>query len=176
MKKQVFIIDTSAILSGKPIEIQNGIMLTASGVSDELSPGGRDYQIFQLLQGKGLRIQTPTKQSLGLVKKSAKETGDDQRLSSADLEILALALDVNADDGSEAMILTDDYSIQNVAVALHLKFQGFSQKEITSSFQWISSCPGCKWRFQNPVAVCPVCGTKTTTVVQKKKKLLPRRQ
>jgi len=171
MKKQVFIIDTSAILSGKPIVIREGIMLTTSGVSDEISSGGRDYRTFQMLKEKGLQIHSPTKESIQLVKKNAKETGDDQRLSPADVEILALALDINTDADQEATILTDDYSIQNVALVLHLKFQGFSQKEITHGIQWVSHCPGCKRKFLEPVDVCPVCGTETKVIIKRKKKL-----
>jgi UPF0271 protein len=171
MKKQVFIVDTSAILSGKPIDIPNGILLTTPGVSDEISPGGRDYRTFQMLTEKGLQIHSPTKASLHLVQKSAKETGDDQRLSTADVEILALALDLKDETDCEVTILTDDYSIQNVAMMLNLKFQGFSQKEITQRYQWISHCPGCNRRFQEPVDICPVCGTKTKVIIHRKKKL-----
>jgi UPF0271 protein len=171
MKKQVFIIDTSAILSGKPLDIPQGILVTTSGVSEELSPGGRDYRTFQLLIEKGLQIHAPTKTSLHLIKERAKETGDDQRLSTADVEILALALDYKGEADCEVTILTDDYSIQNVALLLNLRFKGFSQKEITQRFQWISHCPGCKRRFQEPVDVCPVCGTKTHVIINKKKKL-----
>jgi hypothetical protein len=43
MKKQFFIIDTSAILSGKPIQLKDATLVTTPGVSNELSPGGRDY-------------------------------------------------------------------------------------------------------------------------------------
>jgi len=176
MKKQVFIIDTSAILSGKPIEIHEGTMLTTTRVCDEISPGGPDYRTFQMLQEKGLQIHSPTKESVHRVKESAKETGDDQRLSPADIEILALALDLNADANQEVTILTDDYSIQNVAMMLHLKYQGFSQKEITQRFQWISSCPGCKGKFPEPLDICPVCGTKTKVIIHKKKKLTSKNQ
>jgi UPF0271 protein len=171
MKKQIFIIDTSAILSGKPLDIPQAVLLTTSGVSDEISPGGRDYRTFQLLIEKGLQIHAPTKASLRLVQHRAKETGDDQRLSAADVEILALALDFKGEADCEVTILTDDYSIQNVALLLNLPFQGFSQKGITKRYQWISHCPGCKRRFQQPVDVCPVCGTETHVIIHKKKKL-----
>lgn len=171
MKKQIFIIDTSAILSGKPIDISQGMLLTTTGMSDEISPGGRDYRNFQMLKEKGLQLHSPTNTSIQRVKKNAKETGDDQRLSQTDIEILALALDLNADTNLDVTILTDDYSIQNVAMALNVKFKGFSQKEITQRFQWISHCPGCKRGFQEPIDICPVCGTKTKLIIHKKKKL-----
>src|SRR5512137_546045 len=95
MKKQVFIIDTSAILSGKPIRFDNVSIVTTPAVSDELSPGGRDFRTFEFLKETGLAIHEPSKEAINRVKKTAQETGDDCRLSFADIEIVALAIDIN---------------------------------------------------------------------------------
>ena len=69
MKKHVFIIDTSAILSGKPINLGEATMITSPAVSEELKPGGRDYRVFQFLLEKGLSIISPSKESLDTYKK-----------------------------------------------------------------------------------------------------------
>jgi UPF0271 protein len=171
MKKQVFIIDTSAILSGRPIRFDNVSIVTTPAVSDELSPGGRDFRIFELLKETGLTIHAPSKEAIDHVKKTAQETGDDTRLSSADIEIVALAIDINKEPDEEATILTDDYSIQNVASSLQIKFQGFSQKGITKKFKWVFRCPGCKKQFNEITKICPICGTKTKSVLLHKRKL-----
>jgi UPF0271 protein len=171
MKKQVIIIDTSAILSGKPIHFPNARLVTTSGVADELTPGGRDYRTFELLQEKGLEIHLPSKESLQVVKKTAQQTGDDRRLSSADVEIIALALDINSEPETEAMILTDDYSIQNVASTLQIRFEGFSQKGITKKFKWVSRCPGCGKHFNERTDSCPICGTATRSLPRNKTNL-----
>ena len=169
MKKQIFIIDTSAILSGKPINLDDANMITTPSVSEELTPGGRDYRTFQFLQEKGLSIQSASKESANKIKKIAEETGDKYRLSSADVEILALALDVNKTDSKkEAVILTDDYSIQNVANTLNIKFQSFSQRGIRKKFKWYYRCPGCGKRFKESVKICPICGTKTKISIRHK--------
>jgi len=63
-KSRIFIIDTSAILSGKPINLDNAIMITTSSVSNELKPGGRDYQALQFLMEKGLSINSPSQDSI----------------------------------------------------------------------------------------------------------------
>lgn len=161
MKKQFFIIDTSAILSGKPINLDDANMVTTPSVSSEISPGGRDYRTFQLLKGKGLTIQSPSNESINKISKTAEETGDKERLSTADIEILALALDISKDADKEAIILTDDYSVQNVANVLNIKFQSFSQKGITKRFKWDYRCPGCGKRFKESVKNCPICGMET---------------
>jgi len=168
MKKQFFIIDTSAILSGKPINLDNANMSTTPGVSEELKPGGRDYRTFQLLQEKGLIIQSPSKESVNKINKTAEETGDKERLSTADIEILALALDINKDVNKETIILTDDYSIQNVANTLNIKFQSFSQRGITKKFKWMYRCPGCGKRFKESIKICPICGSETKISISHK--------
>ncbi len=161
MKKQLFIIDTSAILSGKPINFTGENMVTTSSVSDEFKPGGKDYRTFQFLKEKGLLVKLPSKESILKIKKSAEETGDMDRLSSADIEILALAMDVNNEKSREAVILTDDYSIQNVANSLNIKFQSISQRGITKKFKWLCRCPGCGKQFKESIKICPICGTET---------------
>ncbi len=161
MKKHVFIIDTSAILSGKPIQLGEAAMITAPAASEELKPGGRDYRTFQFLLEKGLTVTAPTKESIDIIQKVAEETGDVNRLSPADIEILALALDINKDKDDKAIILTDDYSIQNVASTLNIKYQSISQRGIIKKYKWQYRCPGCKKQFEKSVKICPICGTET---------------
>jgi endoribonuclease Nob1 len=171
MKKTVIIVDTSAILSGKPIRFNDAILVTTPGVSDELTPGGRDYRSFEFLIDTGLTIHAPSKEAVQQVKKTAQETGDNRRLSPADIEIIALALDINKEPDQEATILTDDYSIQNIASTLHIKFEGFSQKGITKKFKWVSRCPGCGKQFNEPTKICPICGTTTRSSPRKKENM-----
>ena len=75
-KSRVFIIDTSAILSGKPINLDNDEMITTSSVFNELEPGGRDYQALQFLMEKGLAINSPSKDSIDKIKTISNETGE----------------------------------------------------------------------------------------------------
>ena len=127
----IIILDTSAILSGKPINLYNASIATIPDVSNELKPGGRDYRWFQFLIERGLSIKYPTKKSIDKVNNISIKTGDLSRLSTTDIEILALALDINEDDKKVAIILSDDYSIQNVAHVLKIKFETISQAGIT---------------------------------------------
>jgi len=170
-KTKVFIIDTSALLSGKSLHITDGIMVTTPGVCSEMKPGGRDHRAFQLLQEKGLSVESPSNESADFIKKTAKETGDIQRLSSADIEILSLSLDYIKNDMKQPIILTDDYSIQNIASILHLPFQNISQKKITKKFKWFCRCPGCGKQFTEPVKTCTICGTATKLVVRQQQEL-----
>jgi len=167
-KTKVFIIDTSAFLSGKPINLADAPMVTTPGVTAELKPGGRDYRAFQLFKEKGLTILEPSPASIDTIHRTAADTGDKDRLSPTDIEILALALDVNTEKMKEAVILTDDYSIQNIATVLHIQFQSFAQRGITKKFKWHYRCPGCGKHFKEPVHICPICGTTTKIAIHRK--------
>lgn len=171
MKRQVFVLDTSAFLSGKPLSSSTAVLMTTPGVSDELRPGGRDYRNFELLKETGMSIRTPSPEALDRVKKAARQTGDDRRLSSADTEVVALALDIGKEPETQATILSDDYSIQNVASTLQIHVEGLSQKGITKKFKWVSRCPGCGKQFKEITKTCPICGTETRSSPVRKKNL-----
>ena len=165
IKQKIFILDTSAILSGKPICLDDSRMVTTPGVSDELKPGGRDYQMFQFLKEKGLVIHAPSKKSIDEINIVSTKSGDAARLSDADKEVLALALDLDTEGDKEIVILTDDYSIQNVAHIIGINVETISQKGITKKFKWTYKCSGCGKKFKENIKVCPICGALTKNIV-----------
>ncbi len=168
-KPPLFILDTSAMLSGKPLTIEMTQAVTPSGVSHELQPGGRDYRSFLFLQEKGLSIRDPTKGSIKKIHTVATESGDIGRLSKADIDVLALALDLQKDH--DVTIITDDYSIQNVSHILRIPFEPMSQSGITKRFKWNWRCSGCGKIYTTYTSTCPICGASTKQVVVKKKSL-----
>ena len=170
-KLKTFILDTSAILSGKPINLDNCLMVTTSNITNELKPGGRDYNSFNYLLEKGLILQNPSKESIKKIFDISSKTGDKDRLSSIDIEILALALDINKYSEKEPFILTDDYSIQNVANFLKIKFEAINQSGITKKFKWVYRCRGCGQKFKDNIKICPICGAEIKTVVSNKQNI-----
>jgi UPF0271 protein len=84
-------------------------------------------------------------------------TGDSRRLSDTDKELLALALDLGYE------LMTDDYSIQNVARSMGIPVRGMDQKGIAEIFEWQAKCKGCGKLFPADVRVCDVCGSNTRT-------------
>jgi len=169
-RSKIYIIDTSAILSGKTLSFTNCEMATTESVSDELKPGGRDYQKFQFLKEKGLIVYSINKNSVEFIKKTAIKTGDEGRLSTADIDILALAYDFEKDN-KNPVILTDDYSIQNVAEFLNLKFENLNQLKITKKFKWMGRCPGCGRIYKENLKFCSICGTEIKKIVISKEKI-----
>ncbi|NIV79234.1 MAG: nucleic acid-binding protein, partial [Thermoplasmata archaeon] len=89
---------------------------------------------------------------------SAKMMGEDRRLSAADVDVLALAMDL----GTPA--ISDDYSIQNVAPSVGVDTVPFKQGGIEEIWRWGIRCPGCRqWFEEAKGSECPVCGTALRT-------------
>ncbi|MCD6411259.1 MAG: NOB1 family endonuclease [Thermoplasmata archaeon] len=160
---KVYILDSTAILSGKPL-LFDGEIITVSSVEKEVIKKGEGERIA-FLKGKGLKTYHPSKESLEFIEKLAREKGENTRLSPADKELLALALDFKRE--KETILVTDDYSIQNMADFLNIKYLGLMEKGISKRFVWMYKCNGCGKVFKNHLARCPVCGSRLKTIVKK---------
>jgi len=60
-------------------------------------------------------------------------------------------------------LLSDDYSIQNLARVMGVPCRGVDQKGISKVFEWQAKCKGCGKVFSADVRVCDVCGSETKT-------------
>lgn len=163
----IYIIDSSAVLSGKPLPLDQEQCWTAEEISNEFSVGGSSYRMFQYLREKGLSLHHPTEESKKMIHDTIKRMGEGFRLSSADQAILALAVDVRNVEKKKAIILTDDYSIQNIASVLNIAFQPILQTGITKTFKWIRRCRGCGRILSNDESDCKICGSPARFVVDK---------
>ena len=162
------VLDTSAILSGKPLYFPLAELITTPEVIRELQPGGRDHRNLSYLLEKGLTVHDAATTSRDFVRQTANQTGDVSRLSPTDVSVLALVLDLHQQEKTEVWLLTDDYSMQNVAIALNLRVESISQRGITKRFKWTCRCQGCGKKFKEHINICPICGATTKTRVATK--------
>lgn len=154
------VLDTSALFYGK--DLPPGYELVISpGVAHELQREGMGDRLEMLLATR-VRVLSPSKRSADRVRKEAEGTGDSRRLSETDIEVLALALELGY------QIVTDDYSIQNLATVLGVPFRGLDQKGIGAVFEWEARCKGCGKRFPAAVKECDICGSETRTARKRK--------
>ncbi len=108
-----------------------------------------------------LKIRDPKAEYIKKAKDAAKKTGDASKLSDADLDVLALAIE------SGAEIISDDYAIQNVAASLRLKYQTTAKEGIQKEYVWEKICPGCGLKHSPNYDICEVCGSKLKRVGKK---------
>ena len=98
-----------------------------------------------------IKVMRPSEKSISKVKEAAEKSGDLDVLSRTDIEVLALALDLNG------TVVTNDFAVQNVASALGLKFEPVG-REIRKQVRWEWYCPACG-RTYNRKGECEYCGT-----------------
>ncbi len=114
--------------------------------------------VDQGIKNTFIKIKDPKVESIQTVSDAASVTGDVNRLSKADIDVLALALECSAE------IVSDDYGIQNVANYLKLKYHTTAQEGITKTYVWEKICPGCGLKHSHEFKTCEVCGTKLKRV------------
>jgi len=155
-------LDTSAFIAGfDPSLIQNTVY-SVPLVKKELISGSLAYLRFQTAVENGkLKVLEPKEQFLETVKQQAKKVGDFRYLSEADIQVLALALQLKS-SGKDSVIVTDDYSMQNVANKLKVEFASLITFGIKFQFKWILYCPACHKKYSSDykLKTCKICGTK----------------
>lgn len=156
----IFVVDTSALV-GRLQYAAHDIQLATTPllVKEMLRHGLKD--VVQLLRDtQKLRILEPTLESVKAVVDAATSLGDLANLSKPDRQLLALALDLSKQD-YHVVVLTDDYSIQNVAQQLSIIFRPIGEHGIREIIQWETYCRACKRRFHDHAKgePCPICGT-----------------
>ncbi len=130
-----------------------GEVYVPSSVVTESGVQGLDPRIESFLEAKA-RVLEPRREDLDVVQRASRETGDEASLSSVDRDVLALALQLGA------TVVTDDYSIQNVAGKLGLKYQAAVLPGIRENMGWSLRCKGCGRYWRTETDLCPVCGSR----------------
>lgn len=89
--------------------------LTTPGVVEEVKDPESRLFIEGLISAGKVKVVLPSRESIEAVREAAKRTGELGELSEADIEVLALAYEVNG------VLLTDDYNLQNIARTLRIE-------------------------------------------------------
>jgi len=143
------VVDTSALFSMENLPPDVEVHVTP-GIVAEL----RKYKDRRLAYWEhALQVSEPSKESVEEVTRRAEETGDSRRLSQTDIDIIALARDLGA------KILTDDYSIQNLARFMGVDYGTVGLKGIGKVLKWKLRCTGCGRVWEVEHRECPVCGS-----------------
>jgi UPF0271 protein len=141
-----FVLDASVFFADLPLD---GELYTTPLVVSEL----RDLRSkcrLESLRTRGLVVTEPGPESRRRVKNAADRSGDRTVLSPADIDLLALALELGA------FLCTDDFAIQNTACVLGIQTRSLVQRK-AGRRTWRFRCSGCG-RYSGQPGYCPVCG------------------
>ena len=157
---RVLLLDTSAFMMGYEATDVKAEHYTVPSVREELREGDLTKLRFDSAVRRGrLKVVTPDPEYLSEVRSVTLEMGEAGVLSATDEQLLALGVQLKS---SAPIIVSDDYSVQNVADRLGLGFRSLATPGIRRQFEWVIYCPGCHKIFSvpQPGKVCPMCGTE----------------
>ncbi|MGD0056292.1 MAG: nucleic acid-binding protein [Methanomassiliicoccales archaeon] len=147
------VLDTSALFSMQDLPPDTEVHTTPSVIGEMEKYEDKRTEYWE----HALKISHPGADTLKRVKDAAEKTRDLSRLSQTDMEILALALDLGA------TVLTDDYSIQNLAKYMGIEYKTVRLKGIRKLVKWKLRCTGCGRIWDREYKECPVCGSPLKT-------------
>ena len=148
------VLDTSALMTGRPFE---GELFTTDDVLRELQKQDALTPQLEAFLAVKVRVTTPSREALATIRRQSESTGDAHRLSPTDIGLLAVASELGA------AIVTDDYSIQNLAADLGISFEPVLEPGIQELVRWRYRCGGCGKTYSEWQDPCSVCGAKLRT-------------
>ncbi len=170
-ERKVLVLDASAFIAGfDPLSVAEE-QYSVPGVRRELVSNTLPRVRFKTAEEGGrLKVEAPTSRSLRRAREASETVGDARFLSDADFQVLALALGLK-DEGYDPHIVTDDYSIQNVADQLGIGFAPLMTFGIRFRLEWILYCPACHRKYPSDYRFesCEACGTALKRKPLKKK-------
>ncbi|MGC8600569.1 MAG: NOB1 family endonuclease [Nitrososphaeria archaeon] len=133
--------------------ITGEVFYTTYNVLDEVkSPVEREIVNSFLRSGKLKVIEISEEE----IEKERKKISGSERLSEADISVIVLVEKL----GSDSVVYTDDYELQNALSNLGINFEGVKVRGIKKKYTWVYRCASCGRVYKKRLEVCPVCGGK----------------
>ncbi len=155
-QRRVFVHDASGLFAGLPLSLPGEHYTTPKIVSEV-----RDEYSRRLLETSftvnRLKVLEAPKGIINEVVRRASEVGELNRLSEADISIIALAYWLKV-KGYDPIIVTDDYAVQNIVLHLGLVFMTVKTVGIKEMRRYEVYCPNCGWKGVTNSNSCPRCG------------------
>lgn len=142
------VLDATAFFVDRPYE---GEIYTSPRVVAELVDLRAKCR-YEALLASGLTVTEPSPEARHAAEKAAESSRDIGVLSPTDLEVLALAHDL------EGVLYTDDFAVQNAAISLGVRTHPIQQRR-AKKVKWKYRCAGCGRYYHEP-GECPVCGSE----------------
>lgn len=158
--RECVVVDANVFLVNNAIQyLQNYRCFTVPEVIDEIKTIKHKVCIEVLLDLRVLNVINPDRSHVEKVLEIAKRSGDISSLSKTDLKILALALQLQ-EQGLEPLLMTDDYTVQNTASRLNLRWRNVKVDSIKRRVRWRYRCTACNEVYSEYLEECRVCGHK----------------
>ena len=113
------------------------------------------------MEDGSISIMEPESCDIKNVTDVIRKSGDVLRLSDEDKNLVALAFKLKREN-KDPMVVTDDYSMQNVLKIVGIPFRSVLTEGIKEIYGWIKICKGCKKKYPPEYSFdeCDICGTR----------------
>jgi UPF0271 protein len=150
-----YALDASAFYTGLVFLSSAYQYWTTQAIFDEVKHIKRSHGAIEaLLESNTLQVLNSDRKNIDKVVAAARRTGDYQKLSEADISVIALALQL------KIALVTDDYAVANVATTLKIPVKSVASKGITHTRRWIAYCSACGKAFGPNAKECRLCGNR----------------
>lgn len=155
LEPKIFVLDATAFIGldfPKLQSITDATFFTTSNVVSELKDF-RSRTNLDILKHTGrLKFNTPRKKLLHEVKKQIEVIDPQTTLSSVDIDVLALTLQM------KGTLISNDLRLQNAAMHFDIPVKVVSGKKISFPRKWQLKCASCGKIFEESVQTCTFCG------------------
>lgn len=156
------ILDATSFYAGVPFSSQEKCFTTPL-VFEEIKHIKKSHDAVQTLIDLGrLHIIEPEEKFLKFILDESENIGDSAELSKEDMSVLALCVQLKGE------LVTDDFTVSNVARHLNLKVIPIMTKGISKVLDSVYLCPACNKSFKK-MSDCPICGSKLRKRSSKRK-------
>ncbi|MEM2214501.1 MAG: hypothetical protein QXD66_06455 [Candidatus Nezhaarchaeales archaeon] len=152
------VVDANVLLMDNVVQyLQKYRCFTIPEVIDEIKTIRHKVCVEVLLDLKVLNVINPDRSFIDKVLEIARRSGDISSLSRTDLKVLALALQLH-EQGLDPLLMTDDYTVQNLASRLNLRWRNVKIDAIKRRIRWRYLCTACGEEYSKYLEECRVCG------------------
>ncbi len=160
--RRVIVLDSSAFVAGFDPFSLGDEQVTVPKVEEEIRRNSMvKMRLEMAIESGKLKVKAPTQEAQVKAEVFGNKVGDSSNLSETDKQLLALAFEMKA-EGYTPQLVTDDYSIQNVATKMGIDFLPLATLGIKRLLEWIRYCPACYKEYvaNSKFNECQVCGTE----------------
>lgn len=159
-KDRAIVLDATAFYAGIPL-LSSSKYYTTTAILKEVRHIKQSIEAIDLLVDVGnLIVLDPDKECIAEARSYAEKVGEHDALSDADISLIALALMLQRSYYYDVTIVTDDYSIANVAGVIGLDVSYIISKGIRHVGSWIRYCKICRITYSGSSKVCKICGNE----------------
>lgn len=155
LETNTWILDATAFIRMDFSQLQatpNVLFFTTQSVGLELKDFRSRMNLDSLRYSGRLKFSNPQDKIIQELKKQIQKVDPQTTLSSTDIEVLALAIQL------KGTLISNDLNLQNAAYHFKIPIKVLSGKKIVSPRKWQLKCQGCGKLSNDTFQICPNCG------------------